>query len=123
VKRFPARESQPVMVYWACFASIAITAPLALAQWQSPTASQCLPLAAVGFTGFASQSSIIKAYRSGEASSVAPFDYTKLPIAVLAGWLLFSEAPAWATYAGGAIVIAATLYIIGRGAVVRRGRR
>ena len=123
VKRFPARESQPVMVFWFCFASIVITAPLALAQWQSPTASQWLLLAAVGFTGFASQSFIIKAYRSGEASFVAPFDYTKLPIAVLAGWLLFSELPDWATYAGGAIVIAATLYILRRDAVVRRGSR
>ena len=114
VKRFPARESQPVMVFWFCFASILISAPLALAQWQPPSADQWVLLAAVGVTGFASQSLIIKAYRSGEASFVAPFDYAKLPIAVLAGWLVFAELPDWATYVGGAIVVAATLYIARR---------
>lgn len=114
VKRFPARESQPVMVFWFCLASILITAPLALAQWRPPDPGQWVLLAAVGVTGFASQSLIIMAYRSGEASFVAPFDYAKLPIAVVAGWLVFAELPDWATYIGGAIVIATTLYILRR---------
>lgn len=114
VKRFPAGESQPVMVFWFCFASILLTAPFALLQWQPPNREEWLLLAGIGITGFVAQSLIIKAYRSGEASFVAPFDYAKLPIAVLLGWLLFAELPDGATYLGSAVVIASTLYIARR---------
>ncbi|MDF2095565.1 DMT family transporter [Aquibaculum arenosum] len=123
VKRVPASESQPVMVFWFCLASIILTAPLALMQWITPSQEQWILLAAVGVTGFVSQSLIIKAYRSGEASFVAPFDYAKLPIAVLAGWLAFAELPDWATYLGGAIVVGSTLYIARREARPAEGSR
>lgn len=123
VKRFPSSESQPVMVFWFCLASILLTAPLALLQWQPPSQEQWFLLAGVGVTGFASQSLIIKAYRSGEASFVAPFDYAKLPIAVLAGWLLFAELPDGATYLGALVVIASTLYIVHREARAGTGSR
>lgn len=123
VKRFPAQESQPVMVFWFCLASIILTAPLALAQWQPPTREQWVLLVAVGVTGFISQSLIIKAYRSAEASFVAPLDYAKLPIAILIGWLVFSELPDVATYSGAAVVVASTLYIVRREAVAARESR
>src|SRR3546814_8112845 len=57
---------------------------------------------------------IIRAYRSGEASFVAPFDYLKLILAGLIGFAVFDEVPGLWTFAGAAVIVGATLYIARR---------
>src|SRR3546814_13494292 len=78
------------MLAYFCLVSLAITVVPAVIWWTPPSATQWLLLAGVGGLGVASQAMIIRAYRSGEASFVAPFDYLKLILAGLIGFAVRS---------------------------------
>ncbi|MEX2629735.1 MAG: DMT family transporter [Tistlia sp.] len=114
VKRFPKSESQTAMLTWFCFASILICAGPALHLWQDPTPRQWLLLVGVGLVGVAAQAMIVSAYRTGEISFVAPFDYSRLIGAGLLGFLFFAEVPDLYTLLGAAVIVASSFYIAHR---------
>lgn len=120
VKKLPAGESHVTMLIYFCLTSIALSIGPALYFWQWPDVGQWLLLAAVGFLGVGSQAMIIRAYRVGEASFVAPFDYLKLILAGLIGFLVFAEVPdAW-TALGALVIVGSTFYIARRDAAQRK---
>ncbi|MEM8758982.1 MAG: DMT family transporter [Pseudomonadota bacterium] len=53
----------------------------------------------------------IKAYATGDAGFLAPFTYLRLVTVGFAGFVLFGEVPDVTTLLGGAVIVAATLYI------------
>jgi drug/metabolite transporter (DMT)-like permease len=65
----------------------------------------------------------VQAFKSGEMSAVAPFEYLRLPFAVFMGWLVFGQMPEIWTYVGAAIVIGSALYIAQREAQLARERK
>jgi drug/metabolite transporter (DMT)-like permease len=115
VKRLPPSESQVTMLTYFCLISLAMTALPAALVWRPPTATEALLLAVIGTLGIASQSLMIRAFRAGEASFVAPFEYSRLLFAAALGFFLFAEAPDPWSYLGAAIIIAATLYLARQG--------
>ncbi|MCP1337322.1 DMT family transporter [Futiania mangrovi] len=124
LKFFPEGESQLSMLTWFMAGSVVIASPWAIPLWQPFTPAQWLMLAGVGVSAIVFQWMIIKAFRTAEASFLAPFDYTKLLLAIALGWALFGEVPGAWTYAGAAMIVAATLYIAQREArLARAGRR
>jgi drug/metabolite transporter (DMT)-like permease len=88
--------------------------------WRWPTPFEWLLLTGVGLFGALSQYLWILAFRVGEASAVAPFDYLRLLFAALIGVALFSEYPDLWTIGGAVIVVASTLYIAQREARLKR---
>lgn len=114
VKRLPQGESHVTMLAYFCMLSLAITLLPALFYWRPPSGAQWLLLAGVGSLGVASQAMIIRAYRCGEASFVAPFDYLKLLLAVIIGFVVFGELPGSWTLLGAAVIVGATFYIARR---------
>ena len=63
-------------------------------------------------TGFIGQLAITEAFRHGQASAVAPFEYTALAWAIGLDWLLWKAVPDHATLLGGAVIVASGLYLI-----------
>lgn len=61
---------------------------------------------------------VTTAMRIGEASAVSPFRYTRLPFAVLVGFILFSESPDAATLLGSVLIIGSGLYVMVREAQI-----
>lgn len=94
------------MVYLLIF-STPFNAMLALPEWQWPTADQWQLVALAGVLSALAQMSIARAYSVAEASFVQPFDFAKLPMNVLAGWLVFGWAPPGRLWLGAAIIIGA----------------
>ena len=76
-----------------------------------------LPIS-IGTTGALSQYWWILAFRAGEASAVAPFDYSRLLFSALFGLAFFAEVPDVWTMAGAALIVASTIYIARREAKV-----
>jgi drug/metabolite transporter (DMT)-like permease len=123
VKRLPEGESHSTMLAYFCLMSLAITVVPAVIWWTPPSATQWLLLAGVGGLGVASQAMIIRAYRSSEASFVAPFDYLKLILAGLIGFVVFGEVPGAWTLLGAVVIVGAALYTARREAAQAAVRR
>lgn len=69
---------------------------------------QFLALSLVGMTGWML---LTRAYQVANASLVAPFDYTYMPIALVVAWVLFDEVPPTATWLGMTLIVASGLYL------------
>jgi drug/metabolite transporter (DMT)-like permease len=120
VKRLPASETPLTMLfYFGLFATVLSLGP-AIYAWQWPTAFEWLLLIGVGVLGALAQMFWIRAFRAGDASAVAPFDYLRLPMAATIGFVGFSELPTIWTFIGAAVIVASTLYIAHREAQLRQ---
>ncbi|MFA5682713.1 MAG: DMT family transporter [Hydrogenophaga sp.] len=85
---------------------------LAAPGWVPVSASHAWLLVALGVTGFAGQLAINDAFRHGQASAVAPFEYTALAWAVGLDWLVWQTLPGIHTWIGAVIIIGSGLYIV-----------
>ena len=120
LKTFPKKESQLLMLFYFLVSSGLMAAGPAVLGWQTPSRDGWLLLLGVGLVATGSQALIVRAFRVGDASFVAPFDYVRLLFAGAAGVVMFAEIPdAW-TSAGSALIIGSTLYIARREALAKR---
>ncbi|PUB15577.1 DMT family transporter [Yoonia sediminilitoris] len=90
-----------------------------LREWSWPLVSDYLFLGFIGIcTGFGGYL-ISQAYRVGEASFVAPFEYLALPMSVVWGMIVFAEFPDALDYLGMALILGAGLFTVWREAQVK----
>jgi drug/metabolite transporter (DMT)-like permease len=84
------------------------------AVWVTPTTPQWLLFAVSGLLGFVAHFSMARSLTLADASAVAPLHYVRLLWAIAIGVLVFRETPdAW-TLAGGALIVASGIYVVGR---------
>lgn len=123
VKRLPESETPLIMLFYFGLAAVTLSFPLALWFWRWPTPGDWLLLMGIGASGALSQYWWILAFRAGEASAVAPFDYLRLLFAGAIGMAFFAEFPDHWTYLGAAIIVASTIYIARRESQLREADR
>lgn len=111
-----------IMVYIAIFTTLGTAVPGFL-MWKTPDAGQAFWLVVIGVFGPIGQYIAIRAFRLGEASALAPVDYSRLLFAVAAGLLVFAEIPDRYTLIGAGIIVSSTLYITYREAMLARSAR
>lgn len=100
------------LLFYSGIAGTLFTLGPSLLAWQWPTPEQWGLIVVIGVFGVAGQSCFMKGYAAGEASAMAPFDYTRLLFATLWGFLVFGQLPdAW-TWVGTGILLAATWYAL-----------
>jgi drug/metabolite transporter (DMT)-like permease len=109
--------STAIVFYVSAFSAVAFVVPC-LFQWAEPTALQWIMLVGVAAFNVPAQICINRAFSAADASFVLPFDFLRLPFAVLAGFFLFAETPDVWTILGAAIIFGATYYN-----TIREGRR
>jgi len=84
------------------------------------SAQDWLWLIAMGVVGGLAVMSLITAYRSTDASNIAPFEYFGIPFSFTIGWVVFGEAPFDRLFPGALLIAAAGLLIIWRQRVNNR---
>jgi len=87
---------------------------LALPNFQVPSYTGWILLLMTGSLLALAQWSLARAYASADASFIQPFDLVKLPLNVLAGWLVFSYTPPGNLWLGAALLVGATIFILHR---------
>ena len=87
---------------------------LAAPHWVPVSLEHAGLLLALAVTGFLGQLTINEAFRHGQASAVAPFEYTALAWGVGLDWLVWQTLPASHTWLGAAIIIGSGLYLVRR---------
>ena len=85
---------------------------LAWPQWVGVAQAHWPLVAGLAVTGFAGQLAITEAFRHGQASVVAPFEYTALAWGMGLDWVLWQTVPGYSTLLGGAIIIGSGLYLV-----------
>jgi drug/metabolite transporter (DMT)-like permease len=112
-------ERNATIVLWYCLGSLVLSLALSLPGWVTPGPRDCALLIAAGLAGAAGQLLMTGAYRSGETTLIAPFEYAAIVHATLFGALIWGEVPDGWTFFGSAILIAAGLSIWWREVAVR----
>lgn len=102
------------MVFWLMLMTGTGAGLLALPRWKAVQQEHWLVIGVIAITGSLGQWAITEAFRRGEASFVAPFEYTALAWGVALDWIFWRAIPGRATFIGAAIVIASGLYLIRR---------
>ncbi|WP_019015495.1 DMT family transporter [Elioraea tepidiphila] len=113
-------ESSVVIVAWFSIGGTVLAGTLTMFAWVTPGPLELAALVGVGLVSTLAQLLMTEAYRRGEASIVAPFEYTGILWTTLVGLLIWDEQPAPTMLAGVAILIASGLYILHREVVRRR---
>ena len=80
--------------------------------WSPVTGDAALWFVAAGIFNGSAHFCIIEALRTGEASVVAPIRYTALLWAALLGFIVWGELPEIWLWAGAAVIVASSLYMI-----------
>ena len=107
-------DSTRSMVFWYTW-MLTLTGLAAAAPRWVPVRSEHWPaLAVIAVSGAIGQFAITEAFARGEASVIAPFEYTALGWGVALDWALWSTRPDARVVAGAAIVVGAGLYLIRR---------
>ena len=115
MKSLSSTEPPTRIVFYFMFFGTLIMLPPAALTWQTPTLIQFGWLLLAGVLGAVGQEFLARAYDAGEVSIVAPFDFMRLPIAALLGYIVFSELPDEWSIAGTLVIVAAALYLLRRG--------
>jgi drug/metabolite transporter (DMT)-like permease len=123
VRRLSDSET-PLMILtqFAIFSTILLTVP-AILVWRWPDLWGWVLAFGIALSATVGQYFWVQAFKSGEMSAVAPFEYMRLPFAVFVGWLIWGEMPVIWTYVGASIVIGSALYIAHREHQLARERR
>ena len=79
--------------------------------WALPDSGRLLFLLLLGLVGMAAYMLLSRAYQIADASLIAPFDYSYLPIAALMGYLGWNEVPGWHTVIGMVLIVGSGLYL------------
>jgi drug/metabolite transporter (DMT)-like permease len=87
---------------------------LAIPSWQAFRPEHLWIIAALGLSGSIGQWAITEAFRQGEASFIAPFEYTALVWGVLLDRLIWKTSPEAVTIAGASVIIASGVYLVRR---------
>ncbi|MAF46794.1 MAG: DMT family transporter [Rhodospirillales bacterium] len=89
--------------------------------WQWPTPEQYMWLLLTGILSSTANLMFTKAYQIGEVTAVAPMSFARMIFAAIAGYLFFSEVPEIWVWIGGALIIAAGIYLTRIEAKLARG--
>jgi drug/metabolite transporter (DMT)-like permease len=112
------------LAYTNAFGALAATGAVILVPgvWQAPDPGQWLGMAALGAFGALGHFCLILAYRNAPVSTLAPFSFTQMILAVLSGILVFGDWPDLWTLAGACIVAGSGVYVFRREALLARAQ-
>ena len=113
--RYLVQHDQPdtLAMYMVCFLTLFSIGP-ALLVWSTPTWEQFQYLVALGLLGSCSQRALARAFQAADASVVVSFDYLRLPIAAVVGFVLFSEIPGIWVWAGAGVICVSSVVLARR---------
>ncbi|MBT9465494.1 MAG: DMT family transporter [Hydrogenophaga sp.] len=107
-------DSSESMVLWMMVLMSLGAGALAWSDWVAIERRDAPLLVALAITGFCGQLAITEAFRHGQASAVAPFEYSALAWGLGLDWMIWHTLPSSHTWLGAAIIIGSGLYLVRR---------
>ena len=113
-KSLTRRETSGQIVLWQSMLVTLLSLPAALPVWQAPSLWQWLAFAMTGVVGSLSHMALTRAMKLADLSVIQPLRFLDLLWAAVLGWLLFGDWPNANAWLGGAVILAATVWIARR---------
>ena len=107
-------DSSESLVLWLMVMVSVGAGALAAPSWVPVRIEHGWILAGIAVTGFLGQIAVTEAFRRGDVSAVAPFEYSALAWGIGLDWLLWQVLPDRYTVLGATIIIASGLYLVRR---------
>lgn len=106
-------RSSTIVIYFSVVSAVLglLTVPFG---WVGLSMEQAFILVCAGLAGGVGQIFVTESYRHAEISTVAPFEYFSMILAIVIGFVIFSEIPTTEMLIGGSIVTASGIFIIYR---------
>ena len=105
-------DASATIVFWTTTMLALGAGALALPGWMAVAPEHWPLVLGLAVTGFLGQTAITEAFRHGQASVIAPLEYTALAWGIGLDWVLWQALPEAATLVGGGIVIAGGIYLL-----------
>ena len=112
VRLLTSTERTGAIVFYFMLLTCLLGLSTSILGWNMPDARDAMMMVLIGILGGLGQILIVQAYRYGDASLIAPFEYSTMLWAVAIGWFLFGEWPAVTILIGAFIVITSGIYVI-----------
>jgi len=112
IKRLATTEPTRVIMFYYAFWNALFALIPGVLFWVTPSLPQLALLTVIGFLGIAGQSMITHGLSIGEATVLVPLDYSRIVYSAVLGYLLFNEIPGPWSFAGMALIVAASLYLV-----------
>ena len=106
-----AGEAGVTIVIWFAIGSSLLSGIATIPVWVTPDAWQWTLLVGIGLVSAVAQLLMTEAYRRGETTLLAPFEYTGLIWTMLLGAAIWGELPGLLDIAGFAVLVGAGLFI------------
>jgi drug/metabolite transporter (DMT)-like permease len=107
-------ETTGTILVWQAITVTLFSLPLALPNWQAPTAWEWAGFGVCGVLGSAGHFFLTRSYRVADISATQSVKFLDLIWSAAMGWLFFSDLPTFSTLLGGVIISAATLWMARR---------
>lgn len=114
MKRLTQVDRPAMIIIMLNFVCLAVLAPVAAANWQTPSAMQFAWLAAATVGATAGHYCLTRSYGIADITVVQPVTFLQLVWTSAFGFLLFAETPSVWVFAGGGLILAASTYIAHR---------
>jgi drug/metabolite transporter (DMT)-like permease len=114
VRRLTGTESTGAIVLYFSLLTTALGLITVALGWRMPDAGDLALLVLIGILGGIGQILLTGSYRFGDASLIAPFEYTTMIWALLIGWFAFDQLPDQTVAIGGALVAASGIFVLWR---------
>jgi drug/metabolite transporter (DMT)-like permease len=112
IKRLATTEPTRVIMFYYAFWNAAFALIPAVLVWITPTWPEFLLLVVVGFLGICGQGMITQGFTQGDATVLVPLDYSRIVYSAFLGYLVFGELPGAWSFAGMALIVACSLYLV-----------
>ena len=112
IKRLQTTEPTRVIMFYYAFWNAAFALIPAVWFWVTPTLPELAVLTVIGFLGIGGQTMITHGLSQGDATVLAPLDYSRIVYSAALGYLLFGELPGAWSFAGMALIVASSLYLV-----------
>jgi len=123
LKQLSSEDDSAKIVFLTTIMMLPPTLVPALFVWQTPGWEYLPAIATIGLTAVVGHYCLMRGFASTDASLVMTFDFSRLPFAVLIGWLMFGEVADIWTWVGAAVIFASAIYITRREARLRSQAR
>jgi drug/metabolite transporter (DMT)-like permease len=109
-KSLSETDTPNAILFYMSIIFIPVSAIPAAIDWIAPTWGDAIPIFLLGLFGYLAHACIIRSFAAADASFVMPFDFIRLPIAAIIGFLLYTEQPDLWVWLGAIIIFGATYY-------------